>query len=136
MTRFLLPFLMVLLAMGCQTTQVNTQNNLLAPTAILLAERTLHHGVLNGNATLQDWVCLKNASGGAISIVLEIKKPEILGRMSVVNAEGQVVNAVEMKSGKHVYEVFDRVAPGKMSRCVVLQASKGLSVYSLRWRLR
>jgi len=115
---------------------VNQQNDLMAPTAILLSERNIHHGVMDGNATLNEWICLKNESGGAISIVLEIKKPTIEGVMSVVNGEGKVVKALPLKPRQHIYEVFDRIGSGKISRCVVLQPSKGLSVYSLRWRLR
>ncbi len=104
--------------------------------AALLRPEAVHHGVLDGRASISEWVCLVGDRRGRGALVLELEDRAAKGVLLLRNREGEVLGQAPFGGGRATTELFITVEGVRNSRCVELRSSEGLTVYTLRWRYR
>ena len=112
------------------------RDHAVAPMAVLLRAEAVHHGVLDGSASMSEWVCLEAHRAGRGALVVELEDRSAIGSLHLRNRSGEVLGQARLGGGRAVTELFITVEGTRNARCVELRASKGLTVYTVRWRYR
>jgi hypothetical protein len=107
-----------------------------APAAAIVAPARAHYDVIDARATGGPWVCLGAERAGDVSIVVRLLEPVVEGVLLLTDPQGVVVRAEKVREGQETVELLEAVPPGSPSRCVHIEATKGSSVFELRWRYR